>query len=44
MRPMAAYAHDTDFFSRRAVVFVVIVAFHIALGWALANGLARKVI
>jgi protein TonB len=41
---MAAYAHDADFFSRRGIVFVVIVAFHILLAWALANGLARKVI
>jgi periplasmic protein TonB len=41
---MAAYAHDTDFFTRRSIVFVVIVIFHIILGWGLANGLARKVI
>lgn len=41
---MAAYVHDSEFFSRRAVVFVVIVGFHILLGWALATGLARKVI
>lgn len=41
---MAAYVHDTSFFSRRAIVFVVIVGFHILLGYALAFGLARKVI
>jgi TonB family protein len=41
---MAAYVHDTSFFSRRAIVFVVIVAFHVFLAWALAVGLARKVI
>src|SRR5215510_5316741 len=41
---MAAYVHDTEFFSRRAVVFLVIVGFHILLGWMLATGLARKVI
>lgn len=41
---MAAYAHDNTFYSRRAVVFVIIVAFHVLLGWALATGLARKVV
>jgi periplasmic protein TonB len=41
---MAAYAHDTNFFSRRAIVFIVIVAFHVLLAWAMAIGLARKVV
>jgi periplasmic protein TonB len=41
---MAAYVHDTSFFSRRAIVFVVIVALHVILAYALAYGLARKVI
>jgi len=41
---MAAYAHDSSFFTRRGLVFVVIVAAHVLLGWGLANGLARKVV
>jgi protein TonB len=41
---MAAYAHDSTFVPRRIVVFLFIVAFHIGLIWALANGLARKVV
>ncbi|HQW08228.1 MAG TPA: energy transducer TonB [Steroidobacteraceae bacterium] len=41
---MAAYAHDSTFVPRRIVVFLFIVAFHIALVWALATGLARKVV
>ncbi|MFO1427688.1 MAG: hypothetical protein U1F11_12115 [Steroidobacteraceae bacterium] len=39
---MAAYApHNT---SRRAVVMVAIMGFHVLLVWGLINGLARKVI
>jgi len=41
---MAAYAHESTFVPRRIVVFMFIVALHIALIWALANGLARKVV
>jgi protein TonB len=41
---MAAYAHDSNFFSRRAIVFLVIVALHVFLAWMLASGLARKVV
>jgi protein TonB len=41
---MAAYAHDTNFFSRRALVLLAIIALHLVLGWAFASGLARKVI
>src|SRR5215470_18455697 len=41
---MAAYAHDTNFFTRRSIVFAVIVGVHILLGWAFATGLATKVI
>jgi periplasmic protein TonB len=41
---MAAYAHDTSFFSRRAVVFIAIVALHVGLAVMLATGLARKVV
>jgi protein TonB len=41
---MAAYARDNTFVTRRAIVFFVIVAFHVLLIWALATGLARKVV
>jgi protein TonB len=41
---MAAYVHDTSFFSRRAIVFVAIVGIHVFLAWMLASGLARKVV
>jgi protein TonB len=41
---MAAYATDTSFLSRRAIVFISIVAFHVLIVWALASGLARKVV
>jgi protein TonB len=41
---MAAYAHDTNFFSRRAIVLLAIIGIHIFLGWAFASGLARKAI
>jgi protein TonB len=42
---MASYVqHDTNFFSRRALVFVAIVGIHIFLAWALAMGLAHKVV
>jgi periplasmic protein TonB len=41
---MAAYATDSAFVSRRAVVFLAIVGFHVFIVWALASGLARQVI
>jgi len=41
---MAAYVQDPSFISRRAIVFVVIVAFHVLLIYGLANGLARRVV
>ncbi|MCW5574422.1 MAG: energy transducer TonB [Steroidobacteraceae bacterium] len=41
---MAAYAHESSFIPRRLVVFFVIVLFHVLLVWALATGLARKVV
>src|SRR5262245_51936075 len=41
---MAAYAHDTNFFSRRAIVLVAIIAFHIVLGYLLATGLGAQII
>ncbi len=41
---MAAYAQDSSFFTRRGIVVVVIIAMHIFIAWALASGLARKVV
>ena len=41
---MAAYAHESTFVPRRIVVFLFIILFHALLIWALANGLARKVV
>jgi len=41
---MATYAHDTNFFSRRAIVLVGIIVLHIFLAWVFASGLARKAI
>lgn len=41
---MAAYVHDSSFFSRRAIVFFAIVGLHILIAWMLASGLARKVV
>jgi protein TonB len=41
---MAAYAHDNSFFSRRAVVFIVIVGLHIGIAVMFATGLAQKIV
>jgi periplasmic protein TonB len=41
---MAAYVHDTEFFTRRTAVLAAIVALHVFILWALATGLARKAI
>jgi protein TonB len=41
---MAAYAPDSQFFSRRLLVLGIIVAFHVLLIWALANGLAHHLV
>lgn len=41
---MAAYVHDTQFFTRRTVVLFIIIALHVFILWALATGLARRVI
>ena len=41
---MAAYVHDTEFFTRRTAVLAVIIALHVFILWALATGLARKAI
>lgn len=41
---MPAYARDSTFVSRRAIVFFAIVAFHVLIVWGLASGLARQVV
>jgi protein TonB len=41
---MAAYAQDSSFFTRRGIVAVAIVALHLVMFWALASGLANKVV
>jgi protein TonB len=41
---MAAYVHDTEFFTRRTAVLAAIIALHLFLAWALITGLARKAI
>src|ERR1041384_7843341 len=41
---MPAYAQDSSFFTRRGIVVVIIIALHIFIAWALASGLARKVV
>ena len=41
---MAAYVHDTEFFTRRTAVLAAIIALHLFIAWALATGLARKAI
>jgi protein TonB len=41
---MAAYVHDTDFFTRRTAVLAAIIGIHVFIAWALATGLAHKVI
>ncbi|MBV9725068.1 MAG: TonB family protein, partial [Gammaproteobacteria bacterium] len=41
---MAAYVHDSQFFTRRTIVFLVILALHVFLAWALATGLAHRAI
>jgi periplasmic protein TonB len=37
-----AYAADTSFLSRRGLVFILIVAVHVAFFWALNSGLSHK--
>jgi periplasmic protein TonB len=39
-----AYAQDTQFFTRRAVVFIAIIGLHVFIIWAFASGLARRAI
>ena len=41
---MAAYAQDSSFFTRRGIVVVAIIALHVLVAWALASGLAHKVV
>ena len=42
---MAAYAqHDSSYFSRRAIAFIVIIGVHVVLIWGFSSGLATKVI
>jgi periplasmic protein TonB len=41
---MASYVHDTAYFSRRTVVLIAIVGFHVLLVYLLASGLARKIV
>ena len=39
---MAAYVHDTEFFTRRSAVLATIIALHVFVLWALASGLAQS--
>ena len=41
---MAAYAQDSSFFTRRGIVLVAIIVLHLFVLWALASGLARKIV
>ena len=41
---MAAYAQDSSFFTRRGVVVVAIIGLHALVLYALASGLARKMV
>ena len=41
---MTVYVHDSQFFTRRGAVLVVIISLHLFIAWALATGLARRAI
>ncbi len=41
---MPAHASDSSFFTRRGIVVIIIVGFHVLAFWALATGLAQKVV
>jgi protein TonB len=41
---MAAYAQDSGFFTRRGIVVVAIIGIHVLVMYALATGLARKIV
>lgn len=42
--PPPRRASDSSFISSRAIVFFIIVGFHVLIVWGLASGLARKVV
>jgi periplasmic protein TonB len=44
MKDMAAYVHDSSFFSRRAIVLMAIIALHVFVIWAVSTGLATRVV
>jgi periplasmic protein TonB len=41
---MGVYVHDNNWASRRGIVLVILVLFHLMLFWALKSGFAQKVI
>ena len=41
---MPAHAQDSSFFTRRGIVVIIIAGFHVLAFWALATGLAQKVV
>jgi protein TonB len=41
---MAAYAQDSNFFTRRGIVVALIIGLHVLAAWGFASGLAQKVI
>jgi protein TonB len=41
---MPAHASDSSFFTRRGIVVIIIAGFHVLAFWALATGLAQKVV
>jgi protein TonB len=41
---MAAQVHDSSFFTRRGIVAAAIIGLHVLMAWALATGLAHKVV
>jgi periplasmic protein TonB len=41
---MAAQVNDGSFFTRRGIVAVAIIGIHVGMFWALASGLAQKVV
>lgn len=41
---MAAYAQQTNYFTSRSIVLLIILVLHFLLGWALVSGLAKKIV
>lgn len=41
---MTAYVQDTQLFTRRTVVLIAIIALHVLIVWAIAEGLAHRVV